>query len=915
MDNKRQIIYLGALLHDIGKFYQRADKNFFDKYNELSGYSKNLANDICPINDSNRFGYQHVIWTNEFFEKFREKFESIPGVRNNLYSESDIDNLINFACNHHKPQSRKQALISLADGWSAGIDRIDAKNLKKIDYGAKKLNWEKNRHKTIPLYSIFNDINNGKYDNAFKLKSLNIESETDIFTDKIEEIDNGISQEKYKELWQKFISEFDNIPTDDISAFTESLFYLLKKYTWCIPSNTMDMANVSLFEHLKTTAAFADCLYVYSEKHHNDFIFDDVNKRLKIKNGKYPVILFGGDISGIQKFIYNIASNKAAKSLKGRSFYLQLLIDSIIQQIITHKDIKATIGHVIYSSGGKFYMALPNTQEVIYALDEIKNKIEEELWKEHKGKLAVNFAYLPFTYRSKKENNKWVNWIETPETNERNNLGGLWKLIADKLIEQKNQKFKSVIINKTTFFDVQKTGGDVAICAVTGEELDKNNRIEQKDIDYYVSKTVAKQTELGTALKDADYLITYKNPKDESKYLNNYSHSQMNIVGIDNYLFDKIELIKENVEFRSISSADVSRVIKFNNTDFIFGLKGKSVSYGFQFYGGNEQACLRDVMGNIIFSTITKNGIKFCKKKEKTFEDIAKNDKGKQTYLGILRMDIDGLGNIFIKGIPENQKSFAAYATMSFQLDLFFSGYLNTIRNSKKYNDWVNILYSGGDDIFAIGRWDKIIEFAEKIQLEFKRFIGRDDITISAGIAIVRNKFPIAKAADLAGVAEEQSKNYPDNLPANKKLKNAITFLGETISWKEDFNKVKKLKNDFVKKIKDNKMSHSILHKLMQFAEIKKTNIRKQKENKNFIPDLSYKWNTAYYLKRFMERYKSNKVIINEKDKNNMEISIFIKNIQKDLFVNNNYEYTALACRWAELELREIIKDNSEVSK
>ena len=896
MDKKRQLIYLGALLHDIGKFYQRADKRKIAEIDEQY--------------DKEEFGYQHAFWTYEFFKikKIKNKLNQIPGIKENLFQNAkDIeDNIINYAVNHHNPNTKWQSIISLADGWSAGIDRRNPLELKKIDYGAKKINWGKQRYKTIPLYSIFNDIYNGKYDNAFKLKSLNIDNETDIFPDKIKKIDDGVSQKKYNELWKDFISEFDIIPTDDISTFSESLFFLLKKYTWCIPSNTMDMANVSLFEHLKTTAAFADCLYVYSERHHDDFIFDEVNKRLKIKNGKYPVILVGGDISGIQKFIYNIASNKAAKSLKGRSFYLQLLTDSIIQQIITHKDIKATIGHVIYSSGGKFYMALPNNQEVIYALEEIKKKIEEELLKEHKGKLAVNFAYLPFTYRSKKENNEWVNWVETPETNERNNIGGLWKALADKLVKQKNQKFKTLINDYAKLFEVQKAGGDVKTCAVTGEEL-KEDEYKLLEKDVFISQAVFKQTELGTALKDADYLITYKEPKDESKYLNNHAHAQMHIVGIDNYLFDKIELIKENAEFRNISSADLSRVIKFNNTDFIFGLKGKAVSYGFQFYGGNEQACHRDKNGNIILNTTVKNGIKFFKKKEKTFEDIAKNDKGEQTYLGILRMDVDNLGNIFIKGLPEQNKSFAAYATMSFQLDLFFSGYLNTILNSEKYRDCVNILYSGGDDIFALGRWDKIIEFAEDIQQEFKRFIGRDNITISAGIAIVRNKFPIAKAAELAGEAEEQSKNYPDNLPANKKLKNAITFLGETISWKEDFNKVKELKNDFVKKIKDNKMSHSILHKLMQFAEIKKTNIKKQKENKNFIPDLSYKWNTAYYLKRFMNRYKYDKNRMNEKDNKNKEISNFIKDIQKDLFVNNNYEHTALACRWAELEWREII--------
>ncbi len=908
MDKKRQLIYFGALLHDIGKFYQRADERKIAEIDEQY--------------DKEEFGYQHAFWTYEFFKinEIKNKLNQIPGIKENLFqNDKDIeDNIVNYAVNHHKPQTIQQSIISLADGWSAGIDRINAKDLKKIDYGAKKLNWGKNRYKTIPLYSIFNDIYNGKYDNTFKLKFLNIESETDIFPDQVNKIEDGISQKKYNELWKDFIPEFNNIPTDDINAFTESLFFLLKKYTWCIPSNTMDMANVSLFEHLKTTAAFADCLYTYYEDNKDDFNWDNVNKRISVKKDKYPVILLGGDISGIQKFIYNIASNKAAKSLKGRSFYLQLLIDSIIQQIITHKDIKATIGHVIYSSGGKFYMALPNTQKVIDALEEIKYKIEEELWKEHIGKLTVNFIYLPFAYRSKKENNKWINWIETPETNECDNLGGLWKTLADKLIEQKNQKFKSTILNDPNFFSVKKIGKDVEICAVTGEELDKDNCIKQEGTDYFVSKTVAKQTKLGTALKDADYLITYKEPNDESKYLNNHAHAQMNVVGVDNYLFDKLELTKNKAEFRKISSADVSRVICFNKTDFIIPLKGKSVSYGYRFYGGNEQAI-------------------YDKYRNKTFEELTQIEFGNEnshTYLGILKMDVDWLGNIFIKGLPEKNKSFAAFATMSFQLDLFFSGYLNTIRNSKKYSDreykerkekgvettlnsekyrdWINILYSGGDDIFALGRWDKIIEFAKDIQLEFKRFIGRDDITISAGIAIVRNKFPIAKAAEIAGEAEEQSKNYPDYLPANEKLKNAITFLGETISWKEDFNTVKNLKNDFVKKINKNNMSHSILHKLIQFAEIKKTNIRKQKEDKNFIPDLSYKWNTAYYLKRFMDRYKYNKDRMNEKDKNNKKIFDFIKEIQEKSFIdkNNNYEHTALACRWAELELREIIINN-----
>lgn len=35
-------------------------------------------------------------------------------------------------------------------------------------------------------------------------------------------------------------------------------------------------------------------------------------------NPKNPLLFVGGDLSGIQKFLYNITSRKAAVSLKGR---------------------------------------------------------------------------------------------------------------------------------------------------------------------------------------------------------------------------------------------------------------------------------------------------------------------------------------------------------------------------------------------------------------------------------------------------------------------------------------------------------------------------------------------------------------------------------------------------------------------
>ena len=73
--------------------------------------------------------------------------------------------------------------------------------------------------------------------------------------------------------------------------------------------------------------------------------------------GSYKQLFIGGDLSGIQNFLYNISSKKAAVSLKGRSYYLQQYMKNVSAQI---KEAVETAGarktETIYCSGGKFYI-------------------------------------------------------------------------------------------------------------------------------------------------------------------------------------------------------------------------------------------------------------------------------------------------------------------------------------------------------------------------------------------------------------------------------------------------------------------------------------------------------------------------------------------------------------------------------
>ncbi|MCF8233027.1 MAG: type III-A CRISPR-associated protein Cas10/Csm1, partial [Bacteroidales bacterium] len=698
--NQRQKVYLAALLHDIGKFYQRASGNTNDSDSNLSEQSKRIKDNICPKkrNSQNRT-HKHVLWTNQFLEKnnkldsVKEQGEQIfkvnPWKPDKLYE----DNLTNLASNHHNPQSALQKIVQMADWWSAGMDRINSGEDDKSELNHHQLKFTDFR--SVPLFSVFNNLQVNRKSNtdpnvAFALKTLGLKRES-IFPERLIQDDVNSLKDQYHELWNKFETDFDRLPSDSFSGFEESVFYLLRTYTWCIPSNTMDMANVSLFDHLKTTAAIADSLYLASKHETFEEAFDFSKQYDYLAEGYFPLMMVGVDISGIQRFIYDIASKKAAQSLKGRSFYLQLLMDAILQKF-KEKPIGAKASHTLYASGGKAYLLLPNTTEInekIFGKEGIKETVENELWEEHKGKIAINMDAVGFAYHSRPENNAWQTWVEIEnQPGERKYISDVWKALSDKLNHQKNQKFKSRLINQfEEYFDEKhsdlQAGGNtegndgIKTCAVTGEEIiGKHENLDDKTI---VKPNVKNQTDLGKSLKDADYIISFKGKTEEDKYLSSRAKVKITVLSTNYYLFDQEELTKDEAEFRNkISSADVSKVSTINKLNFLDApLKGQQVSYGYEFYGGNEQAYHRDENDNPKKKLNDKKEEIPNVKDEKTFDELAKtsSDKDKNTLLGVLRMDIDNLGKLFIKGLKPEHLSLSTYATLSFQLELFFSGY------------------------------------------------------------------------------------------------------------------------------------------------------------------------------------------------------------------------------------------------
>ncbi len=255
-----------------------------------------------------------------------------------------------------------------------------------------------------------------------------------IFPNPLEGLGKDWLKRDYKGAWDDFEEEVGRIKAiTDFDAYFNTLYYLLQKYTWCVPSAVWkDVPDVSLLDHLKTTCAIAECLCNVEEKYLDNLITAiEKNWRKEELNGEEEKALndakflpIGGDISGVQKFIYSITSKGAVKGIRGRSFYLDLLSESIAKYIL--RELNLPITNLLYCGGGHFYVLAPSNVE--RDLEGIQRKIAERLLKIHRGEL-----YLV------------LDWYRLSANDfQKEKFGEAWEGIGNKIAKKKKRKFAAI---------------------------------------------------------------------------------------------------------------------------------------------------------------------------------------------------------------------------------------------------------------------------------------------------------------------------------------------------------------------------------------------------------------------------------------------------------------------------------------
>lgn len=663
MTEKEMSLVMGGLLHDIGKILYR------------QGGDKRKHSQI---------GYEFL--------------RDTAGIENR-----DILDCVRY---HHKdeigkgdcPSDSPAYIVYIADNIASAADRREQED------------GEKGFEIHTPLQPVFNILNLNKGNKYYSPGMVNMEAAINYPVDE----KKLYTEEEYREIVRNISDNLKGIEWK--AEYLDSLLEVLEGNLSYIPAATSksEKQDISLFDHVKMTAAAASCIQAYADERK----IEDYKEAFYRNSQKFyeekAFLLASLDMSGIQNFIYTIATKNALRTLRARSFYLEIMMEHLIDELLKKLDLSHA--NLIYSGGGHCYMLLPNTERCRAILQQFMD-----------------------------DTNQW--FLEHFQT--ALYIAGAWEACSSQdLRNQPEGSYEAVFRNLSAKLSKKKTNR-----YSPGQIIWLNQRT-QKDYtrECSVCRRIGKVNENGVcpvcqAIEKLSQKVLYE---------------------------DFFTVIKEK-EGELPLPGGFSLVADDENS-----LKKRMAEIGGDFvraYGKNRMYTGKNIARKLWTGSYTNGN---------TFKKFAAEAEG-INRIGILRADVDNLGHAFVAGFknPENKDQYVTLsrtASLSRQLSLFFKFYINHILENGEYSlrkgekpgkRNATIVYSGGDDLFIVGAWDDVIQLAVDIRRDFKRYT-EGTLTISAGIGIYHDSYPVSAAAEEVAELEDASKKLPG--------KNGITLFedGET---------------------------------------------------------------------------------------------------------------------------------------
>ncbi|MGQ9546575.1 MAG: type III-A CRISPR-associated protein Cas10/Csm1 [Dehalococcoidia bacterium] len=697
---------------------------------------------------------------------------------------------------HHNPQDRLSRIVCVADWLSSGERQK-----------AEETAWQ--------LRPVFGQISLAdkpptSQNYCYRLKPLEVNDET-IFPSQDAWLSEKETQGAYRQLWDSFTDEHSSLSKDDFRAYFTGLCSLLLKYTWCVPSAGYEtVPDIPLFDHAVTTSALAACLYLTDPS--DSELQELTSSPDRLYDSSKELFLFvEGNLSGIQSYLYEIATigaGGAAKRLRARSFFLSCLVEATAHRLLhSLASQELPITCKLMSSGGKFILVAPNLPEVRQKLASLELDINRWLYNEFQGELTMLFGSVSVA----------------PGDFQLGNIKLKLAQLEDETNNGKGTKLYSLLVGDQTWnsglFAWRQQDYPYGACQVC-------QKMPASSSDEQLCQRCSLDRMAGEELVSASYVVYSKeSPKGDViafLFFQDPTHfvslvkNQAQIPG-DAYLVETLTAGSPLGSFASTRRFLANHVPVFRGQSELDALC---------------QTCSRaktkcDYRDNQIkpFPAIL------------SFHCIGAASDGAE-LLGVLKGDVDRLGLIFSLGLGNNA-SLSRIANLSRQLDLFFSGWMNyalETRFSRCYT-----VYSGGDDFLIVGPWDTIAELASHINTNFARFVAHNPhVTLSAGVAVTKPTFPIAKSSQQANDHLEIAKNEG---------RDRIHLFNVTAHWsrqsqannKADYTRLMDWAEFLYQCLEQKKFSLAFAHRLLGYAKQCQQYLRQQQsQNLLYLSHLAY---------------------------------------------------------------------------
>lgn len=645
MLNDRQIkLVVGSLLHDIGKIVYRSGDG---RNHSISGYDflKNQA----KIEDTEILGcvkYHHGKYLN-----------------NAEIENDDIAYITYYADNVAAFTDRRESVVQ-----EEGFD------------------------KSVPLDSVFNILNGNCGKSHYMMQVLNPKEGINYPTEENVSMDEHF----YKTVVDNITNNLLGIKLDE--EYVNSLLSVLEANLSYIPSSTSkrELTDISLFDHVKITAAVASCIEQYLKEQGETDYRETLFHNTQESYDREMFLLYSMDISGIQNFIYSISDKGALKGLRARSFYLEIMMEHVIDELL--EKLSLSRANLIYTGGGHCYMLLPNTDKVKQILEKYENEVNQ--WLLETFDIAL---YIACGYAVASANNL----RNVPE----GSYSELYQNISKLVSEKKSHRYSPELIqylNKKEYDGERECNvcrrvakvSEEGRCSVC-EALERMGR-DMLHGDYFV--VLCDSQEYALPLPGNCYLIvqTEKNIKETMQ-----KESYVRCYTKNDFYTGKLVTTKLWVG---------DYVAKDANTFGELAEKSKGI---------DRIAVLRADVDNLGTSFVYG----FRRDKDESYVTLSRT--------AALSRQL----SLFFKGYINKILS---QGTES----VFAEGGL---RN-------VVIVYSGGDDVFLAGAWNEVIAVFMDLRKALEKFT-QGTLTISGGIGVYSPSSPIHVMAKETQFLEDCSKD------------------------------------------------------------------------------------------------------------------------------------------------------------